>query len=274
MRLVALIALAIASVIVPSGALGQLVEEENGEHLQSFATTREEQALDYARVAHLIVERTNTFRSDKAQRPVAVNPRLQEAAQYLADYMARTDKYGHTVDGKRPAQRAAEHGYEHCIVSENIAYAYHAIPFTEEKLARQLVEGWINSPQHRRNMLDPDVTNTSVAVAHSQESGNYYAVQMFGRPKSMSINFTITNQTGAPMEYQIGERTFPLPPRYTRAHQQCRPSPVTFRLSPGDEEPAKTQTVQPERGDRFLVTIVRGELRVDEAGDGSNLKKR
>lgn len=36
--------------------------------------------------------------------------------------MAKTGKYGHAADGRKPAERAAAHGYEYCIVRENIAY--------------------------------------------------------------------------------------------------------------------------------------------------------
>jgi len=38
-------------------------------------------------------------------------------------------------------------------------------------------------------MLDPDVTEIGVAIAQSEESQYFYAVQVFGRPKSLSIAF-------------------------------------------------------------------------------------
>ena len=85
-------------------------------------------------------------------------------AQAFADYMARTDRYGHTADGNQPSDRAKARGYDYCIVLENIAYAFNSEGFTGEKLAGQFVTGWQNSPGHRRNMLDPDVTETGVAV--------------------------------------------------------------------------------------------------------------
>ena len=99
-------------------------------------------------------------------------------------------------------------------------------------------------------MLDADVTETGVAVARSEETGYYYAVQMFGRPKSKAFEFKVTNQSDAAVEYVIGDRAFQLPPGLTRTHQRCRPSEVTFRW-PGAEGEARV--VQPSNGDRFVV---------------------
>jgi uncharacterized protein YkwD len=51
---------------------------------------------------------------------VALSPQLMEAAQDFAKFMASTDKYGH-IAGSRPAAWAKQHGYNYCIISENIA---------------------------------------------------------------------------------------------------------------------------------------------------------
>src|SRR5688572_23814457 len=62
--------------------------------------------LDRAKVADLVVRRTNEFRKAEGRSPVTVEKKLTEAAQGFADYMAKTDRYGHTADGTRPADRA------------------------------------------------------------------------------------------------------------------------------------------------------------------------
>jgi hypothetical protein len=59
--------------------------------------------------------------SAEGRRKVALSPQLMEAAQDLAKFMASTDKYGHIAGGSRPAARAKQHGYNYCIISENIA---------------------------------------------------------------------------------------------------------------------------------------------------------
>jgi hypothetical protein len=100
------------------------------------------------------------------------------------------------------------------------------------------------------------------AIAHSDKTGYYFAVQMFGRPHSQTIEFTISNQTGATIRYRIGDQTHELPPRYTGAHDQCRPPQVTFRLEEGQDHQAKTQTVRPQGGETYVVEGVKGKLRV------------
>ena len=44
-------------------------------------------------------------------------------------------------------------------------------------------------------MLDADATETGISVARSEHTGYYYAVQMFGRPKSDAIEFQISNRS-------------------------------------------------------------------------------
>ena len=136
---------------------------------------------DLARVESLIVERTNQFRSTQGLRQVHVNGTLARTARLFARYMAETDRYGHEADGKKPSERAERQGYVFCRVAENISYQYSSEDFATAELAGRYVEGWKNSPGHRRNMLDKVVSDTGVAVARSPKTGRYYAVQLFGR---------------------------------------------------------------------------------------------
>lgn len=239
-------------------AAAQTVEEEDHES-QRHAAPGKAGSPDLKKVAELIVQKTNEFRKKEGRQPVKVNAKLDAAAQYFAGYMARTTEYGHTADGKRPSQRAKDRGYDYCIVAENIAYVYDSRGFATEQLAEKLFEGWKHSPEHRKNMLDPDVTETAVAVAHSDENGYYYADQMFGRPKSLAIRFEIENKSGDAVSYSIGEKSFDLPPRVIRTHTRCRPAEVKFRW-PGDDKP--TGAITPTGGERYGVTKENGQFAV------------
>src|SRR5262249_14670175 len=156
------------------------------------------------------------------------NAKLTETVRYFADYMASNDKYGHAADGEQPSDRAKKHGYAFCVIAENIAYEYKSTGFTTEELAKGFVEGWKNSPEHRKNMLDRDVTEIGVAIARSQKTGYYYAVQMFGRPESDQIKFQIINRSGVAVKYELAGEKFSLPPDYSRTHSQCRSGELTF----------------------------------------------
>jgi uncharacterized protein YkwD len=236
---------------LPAAAWGQNIDHEDGETLRpATRVTLTEKQPDLNEAAKLIIDQTNAFRKQEGQAPLSINPKLTDAARYFAGYMARTGKYGHTADDQRPADRATKHGYESCILAENIAYQYHSLGFTTADLAQQFFEGWKNSPGHRKNMLDADVTETAVVLAQDAGSGYYYAVQLFGRPKSQSIQFQIANQTDATVEYQVGSQTFPLPPGYIRTHQRCRPAELKLPSPEGKDGAAG---LRPASGDRYAI---------------------
>ena len=204
---------------------------------------------DLQAVERLVVEGTNEFRREQGLDALASSAGLQRAARYFADYMARTDRYGHQADGAEPADRATRLGYEWCQVSENISYQYTSATFATAELAARYVEGWKRSPGHRRNMVDRDDVHMAVAVARSRDTGRYYAVQMFARPRSLSIEFHVTNRTRERVDYRVGERAFSLDPRSTRVHQQCASEELTLRANVARAR----GTAHPKDGDRVEV---------------------
>ena len=114
------------------------------------------QAPDLAEAARLIVEETNRFRQEQDRPELKTSPRLEATARDFAAFMARTDKYGHDADGSHPDARVTKHGYEYCIVGENIAFEFNSEGFATEELAGKFFEGWMNSPPHRKNLLDAE----------------------------------------------------------------------------------------------------------------------
>ena len=225
-----------------------------------FTATARGESPDLAKANQHIIDQTNEFRKQEKQPAVGASKELTKAAEYFAQFMAKTGKYGHEADDKKPAERAKEHGYEYCIVLENIAYVFNSEGFTTEALAKEFVKGWQESPGHRKNMLDPDVTDTGVAIARSEDSGCYYAVQMFGRPKSKAIEFQVTNRADVEIEYKVGdEENFKLPPRSTSKHQQCRPAEVTFKAP---KELAETKPVKLAGGEKVMISGKEGKYEV------------
>jgi uncharacterized protein YkwD len=215
-------------------------------------------APDPGEVAVLVVTLTNEFRAREKRGKVAVSGRLAAAARDFAGYMAKSGQFSHEAGGTTPVTRAKQHGYDHCIVLENIAYRYSSTGFATRELAQGMVEGWEKSPGHRRNMVDPDVTEIGVGVARGKP-GHYYAVQLFGRPAAQAMKFRIANQANASIRYRIGGTSFSLGPRQVRAHTQCRTEKLEFDW-PGERRDA---AVTPKNGDRY--TVVR-------SGSGFTLK--
>ncbi len=147
-----------------------------------------------AAVKRAIVKQTNEFRKSNQLDAVQRDEHLMQAAEDFAEFMARTDKYGHRANGMTPAQRAEAAGYDYCVVRENIAYRMNTGEVTADSLIEIFVQGWIDSPPHRENMLADYITHTGVAVA-TTDGVTYYAVQMFGRPKSASFRLKLTNDS-------------------------------------------------------------------------------
>lgn len=184
---------------------------------------------DLRTVPQMIVERTNQLRRDAGVGPLRSEAKLTETARQFAEYMARSGRLAHDADGNTPSGRATAQGYDYCIVLENIADASSTLPPTAKEIAAQFVEGWMDSPGHRQNMLDPDVTEIGVAVVQSAKTGAYVAVELFGRPRAMQIAFSVTNQTDQTIEYAVGSESFAVPPSSTRTHQICRPAELVLR---------------------------------------------
>lgn len=218
---------------------------------------RPNQDPDLKQVAEKIVARSNAFRKEQGLAELKVNSKLRQTAQDFANYMADSNRYGHTADGRRPSQRAKDHSYNYCIVSENIAYHFFTKGLATQALVDRAVTGWKESPGHRRNMLKPHVTEIGVAVSQSEKTGVYYAVQMFGRPRSAALDFTISNRTETTVQYSIGDQSFSLPPSYRRTHQQCRPD--TLQLKHQDQVLAEHQI---SNGDTLTVTRQNNKLQL------------
>ena len=96
-------------------------------------------------------------------------------AKIQAENMARFQKMAHTIPGAQLptlGDRARYVGYPYGRLAENVALGY--------PNAETVVEGWMNSTGHRRNILDGSVVETGIAVARSSTGGLYYC-QVFGR---------------------------------------------------------------------------------------------
>lgn len=114
---------------------------------------------------------TNAERKKAGCGEVKENAKLTAAAQGHSEDMAVHDYFDHTSqDGRSPWDRARAEGYNDAI-GENIAAGY--------PTAKAVIEGWMNSPGHRDNMLNCAAKSIGLGVA-SHNGGQLYWTQMFG----------------------------------------------------------------------------------------------
>ncbi|TWT49325.1 Cysteine-rich secretory protein family protein [Rubripirellula amarantea] len=200
----------------------------------SYAADLSKSADSIAAIEDAIVSRTNEYRQSKDLDKVQVDTHLKTAAKQFAEFMARTGKYGHEADGSTPAKRAKAAGYDYCVVRENIAFRKNTNEPTSEKLIAFFVDGWIDSPPHRKNILADYVTETGVGVA-TDDGVTYYGVQLFGRPRSAAYQLELTNESEDPKTLVLNANdqkdTLELPPRTVLKITRCFPTEVSLQGS-------------------------------------------
>ncbi|SFH87281.1 CAP domain-containing protein [Planctomicrobium piriforme] len=212
---------------------------------------------DLEKVNAAITQQTNAFRKEEGKGPVEVSDKLQQTANDFAAYMAKTGRYGHQADDQTPSQRASAHGYDFCSLKENIAMQFNSVGFSTGALSQAFFQVWKNSPPHRANMLSDEVTETAVAVAQSQETGAFFAVQLFARPKSQAIEFDIANRTDGELRYKVGETEFTSPEGIIRRHMLCVPQTLSWQ-----PEGQPVQSLQPQANEHYAVEEVEGKLKL------------
>jgi uncharacterized protein (TIGR03000 family) len=119
-----------------------------------------------------ILELTNRDRKKAGVPPLAPNARLFQAARRHSANMARQEKLDHILDDKAPDDRIRASGYRAINWGENIAFG--------QRTAAQVLDTWMNSEGHRKNILNEDFTEIGIGVAISQD-GLLYFTQVFGR---------------------------------------------------------------------------------------------
>ncbi len=184
---------------------------------------------DIPAVETAIVAMTNTFRAEHQQGAVAPDGKLAAAARAYALFLAKSGAFSHEADGRQAGDRVSAQGYQWCQVGENLALNLDSRGFAARDLAKKAVEGWINSPHHRANMLAPDVTAIGVGVAKAPDKGpKYISVQLFARPKSLEVQFQISNTLKDPVSYSFGGETHEVLPSFSVTHTSCASGPLTF----------------------------------------------
>jgi len=109
---------------------------------------------------------------------VRMSQTLDSVAFGHAVDMARNNYFEHEdLSGRSPADRVRAIGYPEKLVGENIAYG----PESPE----EVVQGWLDSPGHCENIMDPRFLEMGIAVAAGESSRHgLYWVQLLVAPRA------------------------------------------------------------------------------------------
>jgi len=220
-------------------------------------------ALDIPSAETAIVEMTNTFRAEHKLAGVTPNPLLAAAARAYAKVLAaRKGVLSHTFGGTTPATRVNAAGYTFCQIGENLAMAYDGQGFTAGGYAHLTLDGWKESPGHRRNLLMPEVTDIGVAIARSGANDpRYVAVQLFARPKALDYTFRISNRTTSAVAYTFAGEEHTVLPRQIIIHTSCAAGDIAFKLDAGsaggryEARDGRVYTLRPRPGGGVEVEV-------------------
>lgn len=143
-------------------------------------------ALSPEAAAQRVLELANKARAEPRScgaRPFNAAPALRwsavlaKAALLHAEDMARHSYFSHRGrDGSTPVERVLRVGYKFRATGENIAAG--------QSTPEEVVAGWVKSPTHCVNLMNPVYTETGVAFAvdRNSELGVYWT-QVFGTPR-------------------------------------------------------------------------------------------
>lgn len=142
---------------------------------------RETAALrDLEAVRAEMLERVNAARRSAGLPPLRRSPDLDRAAQeHARDLLARRYYDHHSPEGSTPLSRASAAGYTADLIAENLHQRTAPV--------EAVLDDWLRSPAHRRNLLDPGASDLGVGLAigpgYGLDPSGYRVVwvQSFGR---------------------------------------------------------------------------------------------
>jgi len=147
-----------------------------------FWGTIQQGVLSYATNTSIsgLLQETNEERVGVGLANLALNAKLNQAAQAKANDMASRDYWSHnTPDGQQPWVFFVNAGYQYQTAGENLAYGFDNSTAT--------VIGWMNSPGHKANILNTTYTEVGFGIANAE---NYQGtgpetivVAMYGSPQ-------------------------------------------------------------------------------------------
>jgi uncharacterized YkwD family protein len=119
-------------------------------------------------VRQQVIDLTNKARQDNGAGPLQLDTELASVAQKKSEDMAQNNYFSHTSPTYgSPFDMLRTFNVDYTKASENIAAG--------QQSADEVVQSWLNSEGHRKNMLDPAVTHIGVGY----ESDGDYWTQMF-----------------------------------------------------------------------------------------------
>lgn len=140
----------------------------------------EKYAFSYLKsVEDEIVKLCNEERAKSNLKPLSINETLRQSARYKSNEMLQFEYFDHNspITGYKPWELAKIFGYSYTAFGENIWYAK---GYSQAQIeAKLIVDGWMNSEGHRKNIMNGNFGRIGVGVVYSNGNNKAEATQQF-----------------------------------------------------------------------------------------------
>lgn len=149
-----------------------------------------------------LIELTNAARENFGFQPLKENSILDQAAYLKAKDMMEKGYFAHySPEGVTPWYWLETSGYGYTAAGENLA-----IGFLESE---EVHSAWMNSPSHKKNILNPNYQEIGIAVVKGIFKGKETSlvVQFFGDPKPVIRQENISQVPAEKVEEKLPKTT-------------------------------------------------------------------
>jgi len=175
-----------------------------------------------------VIEMTNQKRLESGLTPLTLNSQLNEVAQRKAGDMFAFNYWAHnSPSGRDPWSFFREAGYNYLYAGENLARDF--------MTSDAAVEAWMNSPNHRENILNGKYKEIGLAVVDGTLEGveTTLVIQVFGTPTPAPVAQKPTTPLTTP-------ETVPIPvPKLGEAStigEEIPLTPIALAQATGEEK--------------------------------------
>lgn len=172
---------------------------------------------------------TNQKRQENGLQPLSLDGQLAQAASGKASHMFSNNYWAHNApDGTSPWFFIKSAGYNYVYAGENLARGFSS--------ADQVVNAWMASPEHRKNMLSPNYKH----VGFSVQTGT-----LNGEDTVLVVEMLASNSFGAFVAQAEPEKTV-----------DVTPAPVARVTFAPTSSPTPTPTLAPKLDPQLASSVL------------------